>query len=123
MLANSPPRPLRRRRGGRRGDLINSRFQGASLKEANLEDVNLWDAEMARADLSGASLRRACLWGVWLEKANLSGTDLTDAYQDDRACWPTGFDPAARGVFYKRDVDWLETLEDAGWLDLDESDE
>jgi len=101
--------------------LINTRFQGANLKGAKLDDVNLWDAEMARADLSGASLRRACLWGVWFEKANLSETDLTDAYHDGRVHWPVGFNPEESGVLYKMDVDWLETLEDAGWLDLDDS--
>jgi hypothetical protein len=58
-----------------------------------------------------------------LEKANLSGTDLTDAYHNGRAHWPAGFTPEERGVFYKKDVDWLETLEDAGWLELDEEDE
>ena len=46
----------------------------ADLRDANLQDVNLWGA-----DLRGANLRGANLWGATLRGANLRGANLWGA--------------------------------------------
>jgi len=54
-------------------------FRGASLRGANLEEVNLGGALLVRANLVGANLVRANLRGANLEEVNLRGANLREA--------------------------------------------
>ena len=65
-------------------NLCNANLQGADLARASLEEANLRGANLARADLrdanlDGVYLRGANLTGANLQGENLTGADLRDA--------------------------------------------
>jgi uncharacterized protein YjbI with pentapeptide repeats len=90
------------------------------MNQANLQDVNLVRADLSGANLNGADLRRANLYranlsGADLNDTNLRGADLSRAiltgtalnnarYNTDRqkfreiTRWPEEFDPAVTGA-------------------------
>jgi hypothetical protein len=76
----------------RRADLRWSNLRGAYLLEAHLEA-----ARLEYADLQGATLK-----GANLQKALLDGARLQGVVADKTTIWPSGFDPAAAGVFVDR---------------------
>ncbi len=59
--------------------LKNANLEGANLEKANLRGANLWEADLKEANLEKANLEEAKLWGADLEKANLRGADLEKA--------------------------------------------
>ena len=79
-------------------DLTRADLTGADLTRANLTGANLTGAYLTRANLTGANLTRAYLTGAYLTGANLSRANLTGARANRFTVWPTGFNPAARGV-------------------------
>ena len=60
-------------------DLRDAYLSGANLSGANLIEADLRGAYLSRADLSSANLSRADLIGVDLFRANLSGANLIEA--------------------------------------------
>ena len=52
---------------------------GKQGKCANLQDANLWGADLERVNLQGADLQGANLRGANLQRANLQGADLWGA--------------------------------------------
>jgi pentapeptide repeat protein len=65
---------------------------------ANVRYSDLRRADLTGVDLTGVNLPRANLRGTDLRGACLSGTNLAGARCDSQTCWPTGFDPRARGA-------------------------
>ena len=55
-------------------------FSDANLRGADLQGVNLWNANLSGADLRDASLRFATLWGARLTYAELNRADIRGAY-------------------------------------------
>lgn len=87
-------------------NLRDANMQEAHLRDANLEGANLRDVDLRRADLAfanlkGGYLRNANLQGANLEHANmqgayLRGADFTDANLDKanfEGAWAWAFDP------------------------------
>ncbi|MDY6784919.1 MAG: pentapeptide repeat-containing protein [Cyanobacteriota bacterium] len=64
-------------------DLIGANLQGANLNNAVLDEVKLIAANLIGANLEGASLRKAKLMGANLRSANLVNADLTGADLSD----------------------------------------
>jgi uncharacterized protein YjbI with pentapeptide repeats len=62
-----------------RADLHGVNLKRAKLSDAQLAETNLTDADLSDADLSQANLKGAILHGVKLPRANLTGAILTDA--------------------------------------------
>jgi hypothetical protein len=89
-------------------NLYGANLYRANLAGANLTRVNLYGACLTGADLSGANLYGACLTGANLAganlyradltKADLDGANLTGANGGGMAIWPDGFDWKAEGV-------------------------
>jgi uncharacterized protein YjbI with pentapeptide repeats len=63
-----------------RADLSNARLGGANLSGANLSRAKLFRADLSQADLSRAVLFKANLSQADLAGANLNGADLSGAY-------------------------------------------
>jgi hypothetical protein len=61
-------------------DLIGADLSGANLSDANLRDAYLLGADLSGANLSDAYLRGADLSDANLSDADLSGANLSDAY-------------------------------------------
>ena len=81
-------------------------FRDANLEGADLEGADLGGADLGGADLGDADLGGANLGGADLGGANLGGADLRGAYLGDATAdadtiWPSGFDPAAKGVIVR----------------------
>ncbi len=66
-------------KGGKRANLNDANLYGADLRDANLRGANLNDANLYGADLRDANLRCANLYGANLRDANLRGANLNDA--------------------------------------------
>jgi uncharacterized protein YjbI with pentapeptide repeats len=64
-------------------DLRQANLGQADLQEANLEHANLQEADLTVADLRGANLEHASLWRARLELANLRGANLERAYLEE----------------------------------------
>ena len=64
-------------------DLWGANLQDADLQDANLQDANLRGANLRDANLRGANLWDADLWGANLQDADLWGADLRDADLQD----------------------------------------
>jgi len=85
-------------------DLSGCNFEGAELRGANLIDASLIGANLTAANLGldnlggATSLQGANLTSAILDRANLSG-----AVFDKRTVFPTGFDPIASGMVFKRE--------------------
>ena len=82
-------------------NLAGADLRGADLGVADLWGADLGDANLRDADLWGAYLWGATLWGANLGGADLGGADLGDATADADTIWPSGFDPAAKGVIVR----------------------
>jgi uncharacterized protein YjbI with pentapeptide repeats len=63
----------------KRADLHGVNLKRAKLSAAQLAETNLTDADLSDADLSQANLKGAILHGVQLPRANLTDAILTDA--------------------------------------------
>ncbi len=93
---------------GPKAELSGANLQDIELSEANLRGANLTGADLTRANLSEADLRNAILSKAKmgktdLRKANLSEAVLTDcdlhgAVYDDETKWPSNIDPDKRGA-------------------------
>ena len=79
-------------------DLWGADLGGADLGGANLGGADLGGANLGGANLGGANLGGANLGGANLGSANLGGANLRVARSNRFTVWPTGFNPAARGV-------------------------
>ena len=85
----------------RAGLFRDANLEGADLGGAGLGGADLWGADLGGANLGGADLRGANLAGADLGGADLGGADLGDATADADTIWPSGFDPAAKGVIVR----------------------
>ena len=70
----------------------------AMARRGHLGCANLGGANLRGANLGSADLRGANLGGANLGSANLRGANLRVARSNRFTVWPTGFNPAARGV-------------------------
>ena len=59
--------------------LKNANLEGANLEKANLRGANLWEADLKEANLEEANLEGANLEGANLRRANLEGAKLWEA--------------------------------------------
>ena len=82
-------------------DLGGADLGGADLWGADLRGAVLWGVDLRGADLGGADLGGADLGGADLGGADLGGADLWGATADADTIWPSGFDPAAKGVIVR----------------------
>ena len=88
---------------------------GANLRNADLEDANLWDVNLRNADLEDANLGGANLRDANLGGANLRDADLEDADLEDADLRNANLRDANLGGANLRDAD----LEDADLEDAD----
>ncbi|MCR6490498.1 pentapeptide repeat-containing protein [Amycolatopsis sp. OK19-0408] len=70
----------------------------ADLRMANLSGGSLWRVRLNGANLARANLVKADLRGADLTETILLETDFQDAVYDETTWWPQGFDPAAAGL-------------------------
>ncbi len=110
----------------RNSQFVGASFAGASFEQANMENANLNGAELqgvgmvgtnlgnaflsnadlSSVDLTGANLNggllsRTKMFGVVLDDASLTGTNLTFAYYDVETVWPQGFEEGLVADLYK----------------------
>jgi uncharacterized protein YjbI with pentapeptide repeats len=66
--------------------------------EGNGEKANLQNAELYGADLANANLKGVNLAGANLRRALLWGTNLEGATYNSETIWPDGYKPQAAGA-------------------------
>ena len=96
------------------GEVVQT-LAGNSLREADLENMDLIEANLADEDLRYANFRHTCLIAAVLRNADLSGANLcgadlsnavldgaklTDAQYDEKTTWPTDFNPREFGAVF-----------------------
>jgi hypothetical protein len=83
--------------------LVGADLSGAILTEADLTRSYLHQAKLSGADLNGADLRGAILTEAdlsraYLHQAKLNGANLTGVSFNSRTTWPDDFDPVKAGA-------------------------
>ncbi len=93
------------------------RLDGATFRNAKLQDVAFFDADLRGADfsgvfifgawfggaaMSGVRFRGANAYSASFAAADLTGADLTGTRFRGRTIWPDGFDPIAAGAVLER---------------------
>ena len=83
--------------------LLGADLSGAILTEADLNRIYLHQANLSGANLKGADLRGAILTEAdlnraYLHQAKLNGANLTGASYNSHTTWPDNFDPVQAGA-------------------------
>ena len=102
-------------------NLFEADLQGINLAQASLVAADLRGANLTRANLTEADLRDSCLIEADLRSANLTGANLEGAIYDEDTEFPAGFDPeAAEMEFYDYEDEDEDEDEDKHYLDTEE---
>jgi Pentapeptide repeats (8 copies) len=70
----------------------------SAMDNSLLVGVDLTNARFGQVSLRDATITTACLAGADFSTANLDGANLAGSVATQETHWPTGFDPATRGV-------------------------
>lgn len=114
--------------------IVDTSFEGANLREANLEGSSLSQAQgiygsggepniFSNADLTEANLKNTDIRGLDLSSANLKGVILEGALYDETTTFPDNFDPEKSGAVRFQEGENLEGVTLSGRLIVAEAGE